>query len=80
MAGRGHPSGTPTRPLDGCPTGVVPEDLIAEAVLWLMTYAGDVALRSLPGWKREKPGWWSRKKKKALAFSLDRLKSRGFTV
>ncbi len=56
MAGRSHPSGNPTRPLDDCPMGVVPVDLIAEVVLWLTKYAVDVALRSLPGLKRGKPG------------------------
>lgn len=55
MAGRSHPSETPTRPLNGCPMGVVPVDPMGEVVSWLMMYAVDVALRSLPGWKREKP-------------------------
>ena len=56
MAGRSHPSGTPTRPLDGCSMDVVLVGPIAEGVLWLMTYAVDVGLRSLPEWKRGKPG------------------------
>lgn len=55
-AGRSHPSGNPTRPLNGCPMGVFPVDSIVEVVLWSMKYAVDVALRSLPEWKRGKPG------------------------
>ena len=55
-AGRSHSSESPTRPLDGCPMGVVPVDPIAEVFLWLTRYDVDVALQSLPGWKRGKPG------------------------
>ena len=56
MAGCGHPSGNPTRPQDGCPTGVVLVNLVVELVLWLMMYAVDVGLRSLSEWKRGTPG------------------------
>lgn len=54
-AGYSQPSGSPTRPLDGCSMSVLPVDPIVEVALWLMTFAVDVALRSLPGWKRGKP-------------------------
>lgn len=56
MAASGRPSGNPTRPRDGCSTGVVPGALTEGAVLRLTRYAVDVALRWLAEWKRETPG------------------------
>ena len=55
IVGCGHPSGNPTRPQDGCPRVVVPVDLIVEVVGCLMTYAVDVGLQLLPGWKKGTP-------------------------